>query len=98
MSRHVITLQPPFDGTAVFICCSCSDEPIAKVGYPEAAASLVEVNEIAHRHIECSERYDRLRDSDTGRTYDGGGRVYSAPYYGYDGLPLGTIIRRALDG
>ena len=57
MSRlqHVITLQPPFDGTAIYVCCSCSDEPIAKVGFPEAAASLVEVNEIAHQHIEAAE-------------------------------------------
>lgn len=60
--RHVITLQPPFDGTAIFICCSCSDEPIAKVGFPEAAASLVEINEIAHTHIERAEQFENFRE------------------------------------
>lgn len=59
---HVVTLQPPFDGTAIFICCSCRDEPIAKVGFPEAAASLVEVNHIVHEHIEAAEREESFRE------------------------------------
>lgn len=62
MVKHVITLQPPFDGSAIYLCCSCSDEPIAKAGYPEAPASLVEVNEIAHQHITGaeSEKYEQI--------------------------------------
>lgn len=56
--KHVITIQPPFDGSCIYLCCSCSDEPIAKVGFDDAPASLVEVNEIAHAHIEKAEAVD----------------------------------------
>lgn len=53
--RHVITLQPPVVGVQLYVCCSCSDEPIARVGFGVAPASLVEVNEIAHQHIQAAE-------------------------------------------
>lgn len=55
MPKHVITLQPPITGVQLYVCCSCSDEPIARVGFGVAPASLVEVNEIAHQHIQAAE-------------------------------------------
>lgn len=85
--QHVITLQPPFDGTAIYLCCSCSDEPLARIGFPAAAASLVEVNEIAHQHITAAEGPEpafspqeaRRRAAETLRPFfTGGGHIVSA--------------------
>lgn len=84
-TKHVITLQPPITGVQLYICCSCSDEPIARVGFGVAPASLVEVNEIAHSHIQAAEGPEPAFEP-----------LHAV--YQQDGPQLGAHIRRALGG